>query len=423
MATVVTKTIKPGGGGDYTTLAACITARARDLVAADEQEDWVCYSGNLGVYTLFTGYVTDDARYIRIVADPSSRHSGAYDTTKTHIYTNANDCFVSTNDSLKVVIDGIAFRTNATSYANYCVRLSGSSTAKSKVIGCVFYVPSGATGFKAPNSTSYVQVVNCIAYGTGTGFRGGEIVNCTAYGLATGFYRDYYTDTVKNCLAQGCANGFNGTFSASSDYNCSDISEDAPGAHSVTGTVQVKDSANKDFHLAAADTVARGAGVNLTASGITTDIDGETRPATGAWDIGADHYVPLSEDKFGYCIISAQAFAVVRGSKSSGLSASATAVAQATVRGTKQGQGRAAANAVSAARASGSKAGAGYAIAQAIAQAVVRGEKSVLTNIVVEIIGVMPGAAALLARRSSAKAIAAQHQPPVSISARMRKPG
>ena len=47
-------------------------------------------------------------------------------------------------------------------------------------------------------------------------------------------------------------------------------------------------AANNDYHLAAADTVARGAGVNLTASGITTDIDGEARPATGAWDIGAD---------------------------------------------------------------------------------------------------------------------------------------
>ncbi|HEU6436578.1 MAG TPA: hypothetical protein VE028_03940 [Nitratidesulfovibrio sp.] len=76
-----------------------------------------------------------------------------------------------------------------------------------------------------------------------------------------------------------------------SDYNCSDIAGDAPGAHCVTGTVQFKDAANKDFHLAETDTVARGAGVNLTSSGITTDIDGQTRPATGAWDIGADQYV------------------------------------------------------------------------------------------------------------------------------------
>lgn len=305
MATVVTKTIKPGGGGDYTTLAACITARARDLVAADEQETWVCYGGNMGAYAAFTGYVTDNTRYIRMVADSASRHNGVYDTTKAHIYTAANDCFVSLDNALKIVIDGIIFRTDAASFSNYCVRLSGSSTAKSEVIGCVFYVPNGATAFRVPYSASRVRVSNCLSYGTGIGFRGGEIVNCTASGLATGFYRDYSTDTVINCLAQGCTDGFYGAFGAASDYNCSDISGDAPGAHSITGAVQFRDAANYDYHLATADTVARGAGVNLTSSGITTDIDGEIRPATGAWDIGADQYVapastgPWGTPKFG----------------------------------------------------------------------------------------------------------------------------
>jgi hypothetical protein len=43
---------------------------------------------------------------------------------------------------------------------------------------------------------------------------------------------------------------------------------------------------NNNFHLIAADTTFRGHGTNMTAFGITTDMDGNARPATGSWDIG-----------------------------------------------------------------------------------------------------------------------------------------
>jgi len=45
-----------------------------------------------------------------------------------------------------------------------------------------------------------------------------------------------------------------------------------------------------DYHLAAGDTAAIGVGTNLTAT-FTTDIDGVTRPAVAAWDLGADQTV------------------------------------------------------------------------------------------------------------------------------------
>ncbi len=414
MATVVTKTIKPAGGGDYTTLAAWATARL-GAALVDTVERAECYAGNCGgIVSMPSGLSTDATSAVEITAATADRHSGVFSTQKAHISQSAGAACLVGKSNARVRFIGMALRSSGLAIDG----IGDFSTA----IDCVA-IASGFANCNAVNCISIAYTAN-VSYGFySTLSQNFSYNNCVAYGCFRGFARSYGIVTAKNCLAQGCADGFNGTFSAASDYNCSDIAGDAPGAHSVTGTVQFRDAANNDFHLATADTVARGAGVNLTSSGITTDIDGQTRPATGAWDIGADQYIALSEDKFGYCTISAQASGVVSGSKSSGLSASVTAVAQTTVRGTKKGQGRAAASAVSAARASGSKAGAGYAIAQAIAQAVVRGEKSVLTNIVVEIIGVMPGAAALLARRSSAKAIAAQHQPPVSISARMRKPG
>jgi len=56
-------------------------------------------------------------------------------------------------------------------------------------------------------------------------------------------------------------------------------------------TVQFADATNKDFHLRVGDTAARGNGVNLSGDAnlaFTTDIDNQARPATSAWDIGAD---------------------------------------------------------------------------------------------------------------------------------------
>jgi hypothetical protein len=48
---------------------------------------------------------------------------------------------------------------------------------------------------------------------------------------------------------------------------------------------------NYDFHLRAGDSAARGYGANLRNDAnlaFSDDIDGESRPENGAWDIGAD---------------------------------------------------------------------------------------------------------------------------------------
>jgi hypothetical protein len=48
--------------------------------------------------------------------------------------------------------------------------------------------------------------------------------------------------------------------------------------------------ANNDYHLKSTDTVLRGQGINFS-SYFTTDKDGNTRPTTGAWDIGPYAYI------------------------------------------------------------------------------------------------------------------------------------
>ena len=51
------------------------------------------------------------------------------------------------------------------------------------------------------------------------------------------------------------------------------------------------DEAGRDFHLAADDDVARDRGLDLAGDSVLSfsdDVDGESRPSGGAWDIGAD---------------------------------------------------------------------------------------------------------------------------------------
>ncbi|MBZ0157892.1 MAG: chitobiase/beta-hexosaminidase C-terminal domain-containing protein, partial [Alphaproteobacteria bacterium] len=64
-----------------------------------------------------------------------------------------------------------------------------------------------------------------------------------------------------------------------------------------SATVRFVDSANRDFHLSGTDTVARDAGVSLSADtylAFSSDVDGSLRPNGTAWDIGADEYLDLA---------------------------------------------------------------------------------------------------------------------------------
>ncbi len=102
--------------------------------------------------------------------------------------------------------------------------------------------------------------------------------------------------SLKNNIAQNDTQGYIGSLiglDASSTNNISDHS-DAPGLNAKNFAVlNFVSTSTYDFHLAGVDLAARGNGANLTSDpyyAFSDDVDGQTRPSSGAWDIGADQY-------------------------------------------------------------------------------------------------------------------------------------
>ena len=161
--------------------------------------------------------------------------------------------------------------------------IEDSDISKAKIYNNIFY------DFKNPDDTSKIHRGVRNPY-SGTAYvYNNTFVNCIR-GVEGGGSSHTFA---KNCLAQSCTDGFVGTFDSASDYNCSDISGDAPGVNSVTGTVTFEDAPNDDYHLASSDTVAKDAGTDLSTDSylpIWRDIDGEDI-TVGDWSIGADGYV------------------------------------------------------------------------------------------------------------------------------------
>jgi len=288
---------------------------------------------NIGSYT------TDSTHYIKIYTPSNTatevnrnqRHNGKWDDTKYHLDVVQSGSTFAINiqvgyvriDGLQIYLtvnhatDGAAGITSHGSTANGEVWVS-NSIIKANVTGS----GNTASGIENSDNSGYTRVYklwNNIVYGFKNGSNSNldaiytQIADNTTYAYNNTVYNNYYgirrdgsgTVVAKNNLAQNDTSDYAGSFDAASANN---ISQDATspnsggtdcGGHSCRSqTVNFADKANNDYHLASTDTSAKGAGTNLYTDSniaITTDIDGQARPApsAGGWDIGADQFVAL----------------------------------------------------------------------------------------------------------------------------------
>lgn len=308
---------------EFTSLASAEAAASNpthinntDLVAADVVLNLPCYydSGADTTAVTIDGYTTGANNYIKVYTpnntatevNNSQRHQGKWDDGKYKLELTGNLSYLQT--SIKNVwIDGLQIKRITTQ--NYGTINTAIISAGNKVSNNIINVVDnytntnrGLNNVSLDGTPSYFW--NNIIYGTNLDFgytqaeAYGFLYNNTVIGASNSGYNSSWQlrMTVKNNIAQNCADGFFSTtaFGAGSDYNISDLTNDAPSPSYRTNLatdVIFVDATNKDFHLSPTDTAARNSGVDLSADAnlpVTTDIDGATRTSVTAWDIGAD---------------------------------------------------------------------------------------------------------------------------------------
>jgi hypothetical protein len=313
MATTYTKIIDPdnGTGTDYTSLNAWESSRQGDLVTLDtiEVAECRCTAGSADTTAVdLDGWTTGASNYIKIWTDPDDnyRHTGLYLTgnyyrIEVSSAPSAYGVFAIRENYVR--IDGIQVYMNYDSI--YHAGLNPGYTSGSgdiQISNCILQANNGWAQYrKGINGGGAVvsTIWNNVIYGVDDSNSSGiesqtahQIFNNTFYDCNYGVNQSGGTGALlKNNAAIGCTDGFYGTFDAGSDYNCSDISGDAPGANSVdttqTDAQLFVDVGNDDFHIVDTSSDLYNAGADLSAQ-FTTDVDGQTR---SNWDIGADEYI------------------------------------------------------------------------------------------------------------------------------------
>lgn len=306
MATIVAHSI--GTAGDYTSISAwlsSVSARGTDLTSRNVIEQGRI-TGTMTERILISSstFTTSSDCYLELTADTDQSHAGVWDDAAATVYLNCSaGAHVISSSYIHFSKLQLAFNYSSNSqtgcsaglsYYNYCLVKAINSGGYTGVKGIIFgsnnpaYLACCILYDFSTTSSRAIFIDNYSA--TSPIFYNCTFVNCY-YGINKGAGA---APIAKNCLAQGCTDGFYGTFSSSSDHNCSDISGDAPGTNAVTGTVTFVDAANDDYHLASSDTVANGAGADLSSDSLypfSVDIDGDT---ITAWSIGADAQVATS---------------------------------------------------------------------------------------------------------------------------------
>lgn len=328
-----------GTDAAYASLSAAIHTEATDLVTAGDSLHIICGGSTADTQDVensatvaWPGMVTSATNNITIEA--ADDHGGTWNTSQYRLDTSSyfrtlgipSDYHVTiiglqVNNSRSggggtgsVIFEVIGGGSGVITVDRCLLTHTGSKTGAGSFIGIRTSRVSGDAVITIRNTV----VIDTKSHGTQLKFVATagpgamHLLNCTfvdcGQDLGVGISVSPRSGTgtkgsVRNCIVQDTTGNdygqgghfpptvYTGTNNLSSDGTSDNIDSDS-GATSIENTsLTFVDAAARDYHLAATDTAAIGSGVNLY-SQFTGDIDGDnTRPVSGAWDIGADQRV------------------------------------------------------------------------------------------------------------------------------------
>lgn len=300
MATVVTHIIA-ASGGDYTSLSAWQTAQARNLVSADEIAVAEVRDFDLAENLSISGWTTDATRYIKIVAPVAYRHTlkprsvsgagfrmGSINIPANHVYLEGLELYRAdgaarslgfSGSPVVVDIDSCLIHDSIADSSGYVISQSPSSLTL-RMRNTVVY---GSARMIDTRTMVSATISNCVfwRHSDQFGLVADSELTCknTYCGKASGSSEDFWT----GAASPAGNNNASSDSTATTDYATGSITSIAGSAVFTSVT-----SGSEDFNLKTGTNALVGAGENLY-SDFTLDALGDSRPSSGAWDIGADH--------------------------------------------------------------------------------------------------------------------------------------
>lgn len=272
-----------GSGKDYTSLSTWESATDIDLVTATQSEVLECYAGYyddiISIQMPDTAYT--NSSYFRIIRPADNEgHSGIpkNDGSVVCFYTSGTGHVLFNGEAYCQLQDLCVTRTNTPTTSDRGIYLRLSNTA---AVGCLVWGFNGrAFQTFGTGETSYI--INCLIHDvhTGISLENGSVCymyNCTDNTMAS---RSIDVNSGTTLHSKNCV--FDGTLEVDGTHNQTTNTTDTP---------TYVDSANDNFMLASADTVAKDQGTDLSSDGnyaFDDDILGNTR--SGTWDIGFHEY-------------------------------------------------------------------------------------------------------------------------------------
>lgn len=287
-----------GVGNYYTTLSAWEAGEQANLTTLDEIRTAVCYNdwpSGLSDELDINGWTTDATRYVRVTVAEGDRHNGVPKSGFHIVKTSGASTLLFVRHGYTVIEWIDAEQTGATGKAGLR-HLAGSSPTFKNCISKNATPTLPAFMFDVNGAT----LIQCLAYDSAYGFGSSTAApaafyNCIAANCSNhGYHVGGAAVVAKNCVAYNCGTDYRAAGfdeSLSSNNASTSAMDTCPGSGSVTGITSAAFAiaAANNFHLSASS-VLRGAGANLY-SVFTADVDGNTWPSSGAWDIGLDYYV------------------------------------------------------------------------------------------------------------------------------------